>query len=107
MPSLDTIPLEMRHEIYSYLLLLRRAVKESDQTVGLDVGEQRTWLIPDISTALFRVNRQISSESIEYFYGENAFVALASKICRMAPGAGGLRSVAPTFELDPLSVSKS
>ena len=65
MPNLTTIPLELRQEIYSYLLI-------DSNVAGLDAeGEM---MKPKYSTSLFRVNKQISEESSGYFYAKNSFV---------------------------------
>ena len=65
MASFEALPLELRQEIYSYLLVDHNVAKIS----GLD-----EFLEPCFSTSLFLLNKQISRESIRYFYSKNAFI---------------------------------
>ena len=72
-----TIPIETRLEIYSYLLLSFNAVgqKSVERPYHME-NPEAVVEVPQISTALFTINRQISQETINYFYRENAFVAV-------------------------------
>lgn len=63
---LTTIPIELRNQIYSNILLEKDAVFiRPDGTLGFkyDIG-------------LFSVNKQISYESLYYFHSQNVFVAV-------------------------------
>ena len=64
MPSFTTLPFEIRREIYSYLLLGDTIPSASRSRI----------LRPNYATTLFCVNRQISTESLDYFYTQNAFI---------------------------------
>ncbi|MCJ1403855.1 peptidyl-prolyl cis-trans isomerase cpr6 [Xylographa trunciseda] len=68
--SFEGIPSEIRLTIYSYLL--------SDKNVVV-LGPKRV-LRPQYQTALFTVNKKISSESLTYFCAENGFVAIGSNM---------------------------
>ena len=69
--SLDTIPLELRHEIYSYLL-----IDENTAIPANEDPEKADWFKPQTATSLFCVNRQIHDENTQYFYRENLFVGI-------------------------------
>ena len=76
MATLMSVPLEIRQEVYSYLLLSTRAFSEQS-TYNIRSPMQESPLPkPSISTSLFRVNQQISHEALSYFYGKNLFVAI-------------------------------
>ena len=68
--SLEGIPLEIRLNIYSYLLL--------DQNVI--VLKPKGILRPQYQTALFTVNQNISTESLAYFRAENGFVTVGTNL---------------------------
>ena len=72
MASFTTIARELRQEIYSYLLLPRNTYQEKKVAGG------SILLFPEISTSLFTLNKQISNESLSYFYGQNEFVAVSA-----------------------------
>ena len=67
MASFTSLPLELRREIYSYLLL-------DYNVVTLGSGGHLKCVF---STGLFLVNRRISCESLTYFYKENSFISIA------------------------------
>lgn len=66
MSSFESLPLEVREEIYSYLLLDTDAVPPEDT-------DRPQHMISNYQASLFRVNRRISAETIDYFYKRNAF----------------------------------
>jgi len=73
-PSFDSIPIDIRHEIYSYILLDQNvAYVKSDTGSACDPLK---WGLK-FETALFRVSKSISRESLEYFYSRNAFIVIA------------------------------
>ena len=76
-----TIPIEIRREIYSYLLLSFNAVmtREVCQVQAIE-NPKAVVEDPHISTALFTTSAMISHETLEYFYRENAFVAVRTNI---------------------------
>jgi len=69
-PTLETIPVEIRQDIYSYILL--------DQNVAYAVGSCTSLNAYKLKyeTAVFRVSKLISTESLQYFYSQNTFIAL-------------------------------
>ncbi|MCJ1400494.1 hypothetical protein MMC11_003700 [Xylographa trunciseda] len=82
------VPPEIRLKIYSYLLLSEETV------VPLAAGGslEENILRSHYEAVLFTVNRQISDESLSYFYTQNAFVAVEtnmthflSECCRAIP----------------------
>lgn len=92
-PSFLGIPLEIRREIYRYLLVVpwhigldgkmffEHAVKDWSELTKYD---------PERSIAILRASKQISEEALDVFYSENFFgVALGSKrdryICSAFP----------------------
>lgn len=78
--SFSLLPVEIRWNIYRDLLL--------DENVTEITEDKRPRL--SFQTALFTVSRQISSESLEFFYRENTFVLLKTnmkdlfKACQVA-----------------------
>ncbi|MCJ1326100.1 hypothetical protein MMC10_002764 [Thelotrema lepadinum] len=71
------LPIELRFEIYSYVLLSFNSVTEKRTNNSFALRHNRSVLqLPQISTGLFTVNKQISLETLYYFYKENAFVAI-------------------------------
>ena len=68
--SLNGLPAELRLKIYSYVLL-------DVNVIALKAGK---FLRPEYATALFTVNRKISSESLAYFHVENAFVVVRTNM---------------------------
>ncbi|MCJ1326094.1 hypothetical protein MMC10_002758 [Thelotrema lepadinum] len=76
MASFATLPLELRREVYSYLLRDTNAYIESDITNCQSFSGHTTVFRPRYSTSLFTVSKQISAEALDYFYVENAFVAV-------------------------------
>ncbi|MCJ1295420.1 hypothetical protein MMC34_006983 [Xylographa carneopallida] len=66
----ERLPLEIRLHIYSYLL--------SDENVV--VVKPDGTVRPQYQTALFTVNRKISSESLAYFCAENGFVVIRTNM---------------------------
>ena len=89
MTYFTTLPLELRREIYSYLLLDVNVVEETLGTNCRSASGESVSLTPKFSTSLFQVSKQISQESLLYFYAENAFVLLfipffpAASTCRL------------------------
>ena len=76
MATFIKLPVELRREIYRYLLSSSN-VSEKFGNARCAVRSQGCVLqIPQISTSLFTVNKQISSEALQYFYQQNAFVAI-------------------------------
>ena len=77
MSSFETrLPVEIRDEIYSYLLLGNDVVPMFEKCYG---RAQLVGLDQTFHTAIFRVNRKISAEAITYFYKRNAFVQVDFK----------------------------
>ena len=90
MPSFETIPLELRHKIFSYLLIDHNVTELDSRNVTehhfydedlLDNDEKAELdrcriLLPRFVTSLFYVSKQLSSESIWYFYSQNAFIRI-------------------------------
>ena len=74
--SFTTVPPEIRREVYSYLLRDTNSYVESDITNCQSFSGRCTLIAPDYCTSLFTVNKQISNEALEYFYVQNAFVAV-------------------------------
>jgi hypothetical protein len=78
--SLAGIGFDIRHSIYEYALLVKDPTTLT--TVSLDSSSygSKTYTncllldFQNVSTALFRVNREMSRESLEYFYTNNHFV---------------------------------
>jgi hypothetical protein len=64
--TITSIPRELRRKIYSYLLLDQNVVEFT----------LMHCLRPSYTTALFTVNKQLSDESLHYFFTENAFVGV-------------------------------
>ena len=80
MPSFLDLPFELRRMVYSHLLLDTN-VMDMLQWYGLPNTPPRSLeecFQPVFCTALFRVSKQVSIESLEYFYTENAFIAVQS-----------------------------
>ena len=75
MPTLDTIPAEIRLQIYSYLLSDAKAFAVLTLPDN-ECGECNIRKKPKFTTGLFLVNRKISIEALQYFYRENAFIAV-------------------------------
>jgi len=70
-PTFDSIPIDIRHEIYSYILLDQNvAYVKSDTGSAWDLLK---WGLK-FEIVLFRVSKSISRESLEYFYSRNAFI---------------------------------
>ena len=69
MPSFETLPVEIRWQIYSYLLL-------GDDVVQLERNSRLLSLLPNFQTAIFRLNKRISAEALLYFHEQNAFVTV-------------------------------
>ena len=83
MPTLLTLPPELRQEIYSYLLLVHNVIPETvawrpglRYVEGWNTSRFPTMCPPEIATALFRVNREISAEALSYFYSRNGFIGI-------------------------------
>ncbi|KAI4155226.1 MAG: hypothetical protein LQ340_001136 [Diploschistes diacapsis] len=72
MIPLLVLPIEIRLDIYSYLLEDTK-VTEMDQGIGHQ--KHHEWLRPNYCTALFTVNKQLSKESLEFFYMKNSFIS--------------------------------
>ena len=70
MPSLLDLPLEVREEIYSHLLVCQKTVRESAHPKSTRVP----LLTLQYTYGLFHVNKQVFAESIRYFYRHNNFV---------------------------------
>lgn len=66
MSTLTSLPLELRREIYSYLLDARRTSPDAS-----DEGYE-----PKYATSLFLVSKRISEESLEFFYDQNVFATI-------------------------------
>ena len=79
MARLTDLPLELRHEVYSYLLLPQNSKKPKKKSVKSEVGTFAV-IYPAMATSLFTVNRTISKETLTYFYRENGFVAIRSNM---------------------------
>jgi hypothetical protein len=69
-PSFHLLPLEIRWKIYSHLLF--------DENVAETTEDKKLRL--RFATALFTASRQISSESLDFFYSENTFLLLETNI---------------------------
>ncbi|MCJ1326101.1 hypothetical protein MMC10_002765 [Thelotrema lepadinum] len=98
--TLTTIPVELRFEIYSYLLLTFNntdEVRKRNDHFDPRCQECTVW-IPQISTSLFIVNKQISLEALRYFYRKNAFVAIRTPFMAVAHNS---RFVVPRFFWTP------
>jgi hypothetical protein len=76
--SFTTIPLELRYQIYSYLLLDRNAAYVASE--DSKISYERTIVKFKYDTALFTVSKQISVESLEYFYSQNTFVIIETNL---------------------------
>ena len=68
--SFEGIPPEIRLNIYSYILSDRNVI----------VLKPKRVLRPQYQTALFTLNRRISTESLAYFWSENAFVKVGTNM---------------------------
>ena len=73
MSSLMNLPLELRWVIYSHLLLDSNS-SDTRTSIAATQEEEREYVRPKFCTSLFTVNKQISKESLQYFYGENNFI---------------------------------
>jgi len=65
-PTFATIPMELRNKIYSYMLL--------EKNVAFFKWEGTLRFKYDIG--LFTVSKDISYESLKYFYSQNFFIAI-------------------------------
>jgi len=84
--SFQTLPPEIRFKIYELILLDSNVItwtREHFKMGKLTILGER--LRPAFETGLFTVNESISTESLQYFYTQNAFVAFESS----APYASG------------------
>jgi hypothetical protein len=77
------IPLELRQCVYDYLLLdknvsyVEQRGKPENKSLGLqENGGPLCRQRLNFEVALFRVNKQISSESLKYFRSNNAFISI-------------------------------
>jgi hypothetical protein len=68
--SLTDMPLEIRRNIYANLLL--------DQNVSR--FDAKGYVSPHFETSLFTVNKEISAESLQFFYTENAFISFEVRV---------------------------
>ncbi|MCJ1438718.1 hypothetical protein MMC27_008108 [Xylographa pallens] len=68
--SFESIPTEIRFNIYQYLLSDRNVI----------VVKLNGTLRPKYQTALFTVNKKISTESLVYFCSENGFVSMKTDL---------------------------
>ena len=100
MASFTALPVEIRREIYSYLLLTHNAHVEEPVECSGTASDEGIVLIPSISTSLFTVNKKISAEALWYFYRENSFVAICSE---MYNAFAYIRAVVPCFRFRPYS----
>lgn len=74
-PNLLAIPLEIRYQIYSHLL------------INTSVVDIRAILAVDpLQNGLVRACRQTFSEMIEYYYANNTFLLSLAKSPKAAPG---------------------
>ena len=64
-PTLLALPLEIRHIIYSHLLIDKG--RYSIPLIDIDLFK------PIVNRYIFRVNRQIYYEAFEYYYSKNTF----------------------------------
>ena len=76
MVTFINLPLEIRREIYQYLLLGSEVSERFEHDRNAVRSQGIVLQIPQISTGLFTVNKQISCEALQYFYQQNAFVAI-------------------------------
>ena len=77
MVSFQSLPVELRYEIYSYLLIDHNVADLVEKVTTRAVLEA---LVPSFSVGLFRVNKAVSEEAINYFYTENAFALISWKM---------------------------
>jgi hypothetical protein len=83
-PTFGTLPLRIRHKIYAHLLDTE-LVNHGRPNVSYTHKLQPSGLLEfsasrspfPLSTALFRVNKAISKESLQYFYSQSLFVRLS------------------------------
>ena len=104
MSSFTTLPLELRREVYSYLLRDNKACVEETITNCKSFSGHTTIFRPKYSTGLFTVSKQISAEALDYFYGENAFVAVKAPNVQALTTA---RQLFPTIRWYSEDVKKS
>ena len=65
------LPLELRRQIYRYLLTRRKAFNAF--SIRIDPYRFSKWGIEDRVKSLVLVSKQISNEAVEILYGENIF----------------------------------
>ncbi|KAL2160621.1 hypothetical protein VTH06DRAFT_1309 [Thermothelomyces fergusii] len=83
LPTFLTIPLELRLEIYSHLLVLPPpppreslgAVPRCSFAASRGLGSTETQSKPTLHPQILRVNRQIYEEALPILYGQNTFSA--------------------------------
>jgi len=80
----ELLPQKIRHSIYKYLLSSRYTVVYHDKDERLGQHSPRSEKYKGYSFALevFRVNRSVCVESMEFFYSENKFVTIHSNAPR-------------------------
>ena len=71
MVTFETLPLEIREHIYSYLLLDDGVIVQET-----DIARSKFHLRPKFHKSIFLSNRNIGQEAKDYFYARNAFVAI-------------------------------
>ena len=74
--SFEGLPIELRFEIYSYLLFQRKTL--TNREISEDQKKFRNGVIFtfSFSLAIFQINRRIGRESIEYFKRKNTWVSI-------------------------------
>ena len=78
--SLQTLPSEVRLEIFKHLLSWRyTAIIKVDPTEIEPSKDSYPYLGYDFQLAIMRVNKAISMEAMDYFQSENAFVAFEAE----------------------------
>jgi tetratricopeptide (TPR) repeat protein len=74
--TFTSIPIEIRLKIYSYLLLDQNCVTLKRLNNVTSIRSALPILRPSFATPLFRVNKQISDETLHYFFTQNMFVGI-------------------------------
>ena len=84
--TFDNLPIEIRHCVYSYVLL--------DQNVAYPKRCIGRSFRSKFEVALFRVSKFISADSLQFFHSQNAFVIIKSDSIKLLESC---KLVAPAF----------
>ena len=69
-PTITDMPLEIRRKIYANLLLEKNVLR----------FDAKGYVYPRFETSLFRLSKEISAESLRFFYTENAFICFETSM---------------------------